>query len=146
MELIARNEPPNHLGIDICLRRLAYADWREKWPADEAEAIDRFFAAVVVASLPRLELALWPVGWRLDFDLADLLTLVATADGDISRVLSAWNAAAEAPLIAALDRDGPTVWPAISRSSSRTGPDSATSSSRPRGSARVTATACSSTT
>jgi hypothetical protein len=95
MELIAHNDPPDHLGLDICLRRLAYADWHEKWPADEAEAIDRFFEAVVVASLPRLELALWPVGWRLDFDLADLLTLVATANGDIARVLSAWDAAAD---------------------------------------------------
>jgi hypothetical protein len=95
LELIAANEPPDHLGLDICLRRLAYADWRHKWPAEEAEAIDRFFAAVVVASLARLELALWPVGWRLGFDLADLLTLVACADGDIARVLGAWDAAAD---------------------------------------------------
>jgi hypothetical protein len=95
MQLIALNEPPDHLGLDICLRRLAYADWREKWPAEEVEAIDRFFDSVVVASLPRLELALWPVGWRLAFDLADMLTMVACADGDIERVLRAWDAVAD---------------------------------------------------
>jgi hypothetical protein len=33
------------------------------------------------------------VGWRLKFDLADVLTLVVTAHGDLKRVLAAWEAA-----------------------------------------------------
>lgn len=94
-ELIALDDPPDNMGIDICLRRLGYAKWREKWPADEVRLLDRFFDAILIASLPRLDLTLWPVGWRLTFDLTDVLTLVVTADGDIDRVLVAWDAAGD---------------------------------------------------
>ncbi len=107
-ELIALNDAPDHLGLDICLRRLEYAHWRAKWPAAEVDLLDRFFDALLVACLPRLELAHWPVGWRLSFDLADVLTLVVRADGDIARVLAAWDTAADPPAaihMAAL-RDG----------------------------------------
>jgi hypothetical protein len=94
-ELIAGNDPPDHLGVDICLRRLEEAQWRAKRPAVEVCLLDRFFDALLVDSLPRLELARWPMGLRLSFDLADVLTLVVRADGDIARVLAAWDAAAD---------------------------------------------------
>ena len=60
-ELIALNQPPDW-GIDICLRRLGYARWRETWPKPEEDIIDRFFDELLVASLQRLELAQWPAG------------------------------------------------------------------------------------
>lgn len=95
LELIARDDPPDNMGIDICLRRLGSAKWREKWPDDEVQLLDRFFEAILVASLSRLDLTLWPVGWRLSFDLVDVLTMIVTADGDIDRALAAWDAAAD---------------------------------------------------
>ena len=36
---------------------------------------------------------MWKQGASLNFDMADLLTMVVTADGDIDRVLAAWDAA-----------------------------------------------------
>ena len=94
-ELIALNDPPDTCGIDICLRRLAQADWRTKWPDQECQIIARFFDELMRASLERLELVHWPVGWRLEFDLADVLTLVVTAHGDLERVLKVWDDAAD---------------------------------------------------
>lgn len=91
-ELIALDDPPDSMGLDICLRRLKSGDWREKWPNDEIAVVDRFFDAIVVASLPKLDLALWPVGWRLAFDLTDIMTMTVTAGGDIERALAAWDA------------------------------------------------------
>jgi hypothetical protein len=93
-ELIALDEPPDAGGdLSTCLSRLAQPDWRGKWPAAEVEIIDRFFAEYLIACLPRLDLVHWPVGWRLAFDIADVLTLTGTARGDIHRVLAAWEAA-----------------------------------------------------
>ncbi len=91
LELIALDDPPDTGGIDICLRRLAQADWRAKWPDRECQIIDRFFDELMLASLERLELVRWPVGWRLKFDLSDVLTLVVTAHGDLDRVLKVWD-------------------------------------------------------
>ena len=65
-ELIAQGDPPDNIGLDICLRRLAQAGWRETWPKAEEEIIDRFFDELISASVLNLELAQWPVGWRLD--------------------------------------------------------------------------------
>lgn len=96
-ELIARNDPPDNMGLDICLRRLRQAGWRAKWPEAEEKLIDRFFDAVLVASLPRLDLVEWPAGWWLDFDLTDVLTMIVTADGDLARALAAWDRAADPP-------------------------------------------------
>jgi hypothetical protein len=95
-ELIASNDPPDW-GIDICLRRLGQAGWRSKWPKLEEDIIDRFFDELLVSSLQRLELAHWPAGWRLGFDIVDVLTLVVTAAGDIDRVLAKWEAAEDPP-------------------------------------------------
>ena len=90
-ELMAENDPPDTIGLDICLRRMGRGGWRAKWPADEEQLIDRFFDAFAASSLLRLDLVLWPVGWRLDFDFADVLTCVVTAGGDLDRVLSRWD-------------------------------------------------------
>jgi len=92
-ELIALNSDPFDMDIDICLRRLAQADWRRKWPAAEEQIIDRFFEAVVVSSIRKLDLVEWPVGWKLKFDLTDVLTMIVTAMGDLERALAAWDRA-----------------------------------------------------
>jgi hypothetical protein len=92
-ELIARNTSPFDMDIDICLRRLAKAGWREKWPAAEVQIIDRYFEALMVSSVQKLNLVEWPVGWKLEFDIADVLTLIITARGDLGRALTAWNKA-----------------------------------------------------
>ena len=97
LELIAVNDPPDALGLEICLRRLGTSTWRETWPQQEQDVIDRFFDVFIVASLPRLELASWPAGWRLEFDLADVLTMVVTAGGQLDRVLAAWDGADDPP-------------------------------------------------
>jgi hypothetical protein len=94
-ELIALNSDPFDMDIDICLRRLAKAGWREKWPAREVEIIGRFFEALVASSVRRLDLAEWPVGWKLKFDLTDVLTMIITANGDLSRALAAWDGAGD---------------------------------------------------
>jgi hypothetical protein len=94
-ELIAAYDPPDNIGLDICLRRIGRGGWRSKWPAEEEQLIDRFLDAFLVASLARLDLALWPVGWRLDFDFADVLTMIVTADGDLDRALAAWDGTAD---------------------------------------------------
>src|SRR5262245_11144433 len=92
-DLIAAGDPPDHMGLDICLRRLGDAGYRENWPRPEADAIDRFFDAFMVASLPRLDLVRWPAGWSLAFDMADVLTMAVTAGGDIDRLLRVWTEA-----------------------------------------------------
>ena len=92
-DLIAQNDPPDNGGLDICLRRLGQADRRAKWPERECAVIDRFFAELMRDCLERTHLVRWPVGWRLAFDLADVLTLVVTAHGDIDNVLAVWDAA-----------------------------------------------------
>jgi hypothetical protein len=96
-ELIAAGDAPCNMGLDICLRRLGRAGWREKWPAAEAQLIDRFFDALMGDSLLRLDLAQWPVGWKLDFDIKDVLTCVITANGNLGRVLARWDAAPDPP-------------------------------------------------
>ena len=38
LELIALGDPPDNMDLDICLRRLAYAQWRSKWPQAASRA------------------------------------------------------------------------------------------------------------
>lgn len=91
LELIALDDPPDYLGLPPCLRRLGDADWRSKWPDAETDLLDRFFAAFIVSCLARTDLVETPAGWRLKFDFADVLSLVANAKGDIDQALAAWD-------------------------------------------------------
>jgi hypothetical protein len=92
-ELIAQGDPPDNIGLDICLRRIGRGGWRGKWPEDEEALIDRFFDALVPASLERLDLERWPVGWRLAFDFSAVLSCIVTASGRLDRALATWEAA-----------------------------------------------------
>jgi hypothetical protein len=93
LELIALGDPPDRMGMDICLRRLAHARWRSQWPAAQVAVLDIFFDRLIEASSQRLHVINWSEGPELAFDMADLLTMVVTAGGDIARVLSAWDSA-----------------------------------------------------
>lgn len=95
LELIASYEPPDHIGLDICLRRMGRGGWRGKWPGDEEAVVDAFFEAFLLASLQRLDLAHWPVGWRLGFDLGEVLTLIVTGGGRLDHCLAAWDDAGD---------------------------------------------------
>jgi hypothetical protein len=97
LELIGAGDPPDIMGLDICLRRLGNAGWREKWPTEEVQLIDRFLDALLIDSLGKLEVVEWPVGWKLAFDLKDVLTCVITAKGNLDRVLAAWDSAEDPP-------------------------------------------------
>jgi hypothetical protein len=97
LELIALHDPPDHFGIEICLRRLGESGWRAKWPPDESALLDRYFDALLRASLLRLDVRDSNRGPQLRFDLADVLTMLVTAGVDIERVLAAWDAAADPP-------------------------------------------------
>jgi hypothetical protein len=61
-ELLAVDDPPDNGGVDICLRRLGYADWRAKWPERECAVIDRFFDEYMRSSLERTDMDLWWAG------------------------------------------------------------------------------------
>ncbi|MEQ8825429.1 MAG: hypothetical protein RIC14_13750 [Filomicrobium sp.] len=89
-DLIARCEPPSHLDLEACLVRLD--GYRDAWPTNETEAVDDFFDAFVEASLQQLGLLKWPVGYRLEFDLGEVLIAIVLAGGDIERVLGTIDA------------------------------------------------------
>lgn len=96
-ELIALDDPPDNMGLAICLRRLGFAPWRATWPSAEVAIIDRFFDTFAADAVHHIDTVEWPVGHRLRFNYADVLTLVATAGGDIDRVLGAWDRAPDPP-------------------------------------------------
>lgn len=92
-ELIAANDPPDNMGPDICLRRLREARWRTSWPADQVALIEDFFDAYLLSSLADFEICQWPAGWSLRIELSSILTMIATAGGDVDRALAVWDAA-----------------------------------------------------
>lgn len=93
LELIAADDVPSQLGLAQCLNRLENAKWREKWLADEVDVLDHFFDAMTIKWFTDLSLAEWPVGWRLQNEAIDVLSLTVKAGGDIERVLRAWETA-----------------------------------------------------
>lgn len=85
LDLIAQCDPPSHLGLETCLTRLD--GYRDNWPREEVNAVDEFFDAFAGASVYHLYLLEWPVGYRLEFDMGELLGMVILAGGDLPRVL-----------------------------------------------------------
>jgi len=86
LELIAQCDPPTDIGLEVCLTRLD--GYRASWPAAEIEAVDGFFDAFVGTSIHQLLLVEWPVGLRLEFDMGEVLGMVALSGGDLDRVLA----------------------------------------------------------
>ncbi|MGL4395904.1 MAG: hypothetical protein ACRCS9_05135 [Hyphomicrobium sp.] len=93
LELIAAADPPDTMGLDICLRRLRDADYRRNWPADEARVLDDFFEALMAHCVLSVDLVDWPAGPFAAFDIDSVLTVTVTAGGNLQRVLAAWEAA-----------------------------------------------------
>lgn len=91
MDLIARNDPPCNMGMEICLRRLMEAHWRTNWPAPQADLIDRFFDALVRGAMERLEVIPWEREADPKVDMEDLMTMIVRAGGDLPRVLDVWD-------------------------------------------------------
>ena len=98
MELIARNDPPDTIGMEICLRRLAPAQWRAKWPAAEADLTARFFDALVEGAMQRLDVIPWEGMPEPKACMEDIMTLIVRAGADLSRALAVWDAG---PLVGA---------------------------------------------
>ena len=92
LDLIAADDPPDHFG-NICssLSRLWHAHWRDRWPSVEADVLNRFFDALIVDRLSRIEPARARVGWQLRHDIDEILICVVTSGGDIDRVLDTWD-------------------------------------------------------
>lgn len=90
-ELIAKNDPPDNMGLDTCLRRLADTGWRTAWSAAQVEAIDRWLDALIQDVVHRLDCYI--DSGTLAFDIKDILTMAVTAGADIERMLRAWEAA-----------------------------------------------------
>lgn len=109
-DLIARCDPPSHLGLETCLRRLD--GYRGAWPKAEVEIVDEFFDAFVEASLSQLRLLKWPAGWRLAYDMGEVLGMVALAGGDFERVLAVFDSGPDPEVgvhIASMRRDVQTL-------------------------------------
>jgi hypothetical protein len=99
LELIGLHLPPDNIGMDICLRRLRDARWRS-WPKEEANTLEAFFDELVRDSLGYLDPQLLNYGWKLSFDLSEILTLIIAAGGDLERALAIWDAAPDPGAIA----------------------------------------------
>lgn len=91
LELIGAYDPPCHLGLDICLRRVGFAKYQERWPRAEADVLDRFFEAFLRQSLSIVQYHQAPAGPFLDFDLGDVLTLAITAGCDVDRLIETFE-------------------------------------------------------
>ncbi len=92
LDLIAQCRPPSPLDLAPCLDRLGQADYRRNWPEAEVQAVDRFFAEFVKASVFQLGLLRWPAGMRLEYDMGEVLTMIVRAGGDLDAALAAFDA------------------------------------------------------
>lgn len=89
LDLIAHCDPPSHLGLETCLTRLE--GYRGAWPEMEVGVIDAFFDAFLSASLNQLDLAEWPAGFSLAFDMGEVLGMIVCAGGDLDRALEVFD-------------------------------------------------------
>lgn len=95
-DLIAQCDPPTDMScIDVCLARLGSARYRKKWPSAEVQIIDEFFDAFMETCLYQLLLVKWHSGWKLEFDIGEVLSMVVLAGGDIERVLDVFERGAD---------------------------------------------------
>ncbi len=84
-EVIAQGGSPHRCGLEISLRRLREAGFRQHWPAVEVEAVDDFFAALVADLASRYDT-------RQPID--EVLAMIIVAGGDLPRALAAWDTVA----------------------------------------------------
>lgn len=93
LEFIALDDAPDALGLGTCLRRLAEGTWRSTWPAEEVEAVDRYFDALVTFNIGRADVRRTDRHPGDSSQLMELFELIAKAGGDVGRALRTWEAA-----------------------------------------------------
>ena len=95
-DLIARGDAPDTFGeVHFCLSRLGTAAYRTAWPAREAEAVDRFFEAILRDVLADGRTERYPARVAPLTDAASYLIMIARAGGDIARALGVLDQAAD---------------------------------------------------
>lgn len=91
-ELIAVGTPPTKLSQATCLERLKEAEYRSRWPREDADAVDAFFLALLGFKLlepPGIDRTGLP---SLDGDaVEDVLCMAAHAGVDMALLLKAWD-------------------------------------------------------
>jgi hypothetical protein len=96
-ELLAAGEPPDHMGLEICLRRLGHSGFRGVWPKDEVAAIDAFFDAFMTQRIHDLAMTCWPpygqrgTIYELTARTDETLTCLITGGAEIVQILAAWD-------------------------------------------------------
>lgn len=91
LDLIGRNDPPDTMGMEICLRRLKEARWTTHWPAAEAYLVAAFFDALVRGAMERLDVIPWDTTPEPKADMEDVMTMIVRAGGDLARALAVWD-------------------------------------------------------
>lgn len=98
-ELVAADDPPDRMGLDICLRRLGRSGFRDVWPKAEIDCIDAFFDAFMAARVGSLAFVIWePHGapgrsHELKARPAETLTCLVTGGCLLPRTLDIWDRA-----------------------------------------------------
>jgi hypothetical protein len=94
-ELLANGEDPSPIGIEVCLSRMGGANYRARWPKDEVEVIDAFFAALFRSWLDAsARCHMGRIVLLSGLDIEELLCMVAYAGGDFAPLLRVWDATA----------------------------------------------------
>jgi hypothetical protein len=93
LEWIAYPERQKGYLDDWCLRRLGKGDWRSAWPAAERDLVDRFFDALLGATLAQPRGDSWNIHWWETYTVETILKLIVGAGGDLERILDVWNRA-----------------------------------------------------
>lgn len=95
-DLIARRDNPDAFGeVHFCLSRLGTAAYRTSWPKSEAEAIDRFFDAILRDVLADRRTERYPASVAPRTHAASYLIMIERAGGDIARALTVLDQAAD---------------------------------------------------
>jgi len=92
-ELIAQYDPLDYVGFTGALSRMGNAGWLDKWPKEQVDCVNGFFAAFMRSTL---EAIYHQIPGRSEYELADIedvLTCIFNAGGNIARMLEVWDAA-----------------------------------------------------
>lgn len=92
LDLVSHGDPPDHLGLDVCLRRLADAHWHDLWAPREARFLNIWFRELFVHHLAEAKVVRSGRGHTVpDFEIVDLLTLAVRSGAPLEPLLEAWK-------------------------------------------------------
>lgn len=94
-ELIALNDPTLHEALECVLMQLGRTSYRTAWSSEEVEAIDKYFDALLLASLANIALVPGYRGqiYHCALKFTDVLGMMVCAGGDVQRLLDLWDVA-----------------------------------------------------